>query len=72
METFIARVQAALTLVIVLAWIILIVGSAFGYGTGGDAMKEVVMIAVGFWLLRPRAASGAGNGDKNPPPAPTS
>lgn len=64
MDAFIAKVQAWLTFLIVGAWIALKIADALGYAAGGamsDDMKEVVMLAVGFWLLRPRASSGASN-----------
>lgn len=75
MDTFIARVQAALTFLVVLAWILLLAAEMLGYtGTMAADMKEVVMLAVSFWLMRPRASNGAGKGEPEPakPPSPTS
>ena len=75
MDAFIGKFQALLTLLLVSAWIALLVGGLYlGNDTAreyaGD-MKEVVMLAVGFWLLRPRAANGAGKTEEEPKPAPS-
>lgn len=76
MDAFIGWVQAALTFLVVIAWVVLLISGLYlGIGEAreiaGD-MKEVVMLAVGFWLLRPRAANGAGKteGEKTPEPTP--
>jgi hypothetical protein len=71
MDRFIAYVQAGLTLLIVGAWVLLLVLTAVGTvqdADYADRMKEVVMLAVGFWLLRPRASNGAGKADEEPKP----
>lgn len=71
MDVFIGRVQAALTFLIVGAWVVLLIagivlGVPAARETAGD-MKEVVMLAVGFWLLRPRASNGAGKTEEEKP-----
>lgn len=68
MDAFIGKVQAALTFMIVGAWIVLLLLGFWravpeAREAAGD-MKEVVMLAVGFWLLRPRASNGAGKGEE--------
>lgn len=68
MDSFIAKVQAWLTFLIVGAWVaLLLLAVLTGNSVAGDyadRMKEVVMLAVGFWLLRPRASNGAGKGEE--------
>lgn len=76
MDEFIAKVQAGLTFVVVLAWVLLLCVGLFlrvdaAREFAGD-MKEVVMLAVGFWLLRPRASNGAGKTEEAPKPATSS
>lgn len=68
MDTFIARVQAALTFLIVGAWVVLMGAWTLGLEGAGNAvegMKEIVTLATTFWLMRsrqPAANDGAGNG----------
>lgn len=71
MEIFTARVQAILTLLLVLAFIALL---WFKGAEAADALREFVGLAVAFWLMRQRNGHGGQDlqPEKKPDPAPTS
>ncbi|HZF28725.1 MAG TPA: hypothetical protein VE907_06390 [Gammaproteobacteria bacterium] len=62
-DQFIARTQAALTFVLVFAFIGLLV---YGDGVRADKIKDAVSLAVAFWLMRSRPGAPAAVVDVEP------
>lgn len=66
MEVFTGRMQAALTLLLVCAFIVLL----WFKPEAADALKEFVGLAVTFWLLRQRTGTGSDTPAPKPAPQP--
>lgn len=68
MDVFTARMQATLTLILVVAFIALLIYDA----ETADSLKEFVGLAVTFWLLRQRPSDAPLRTPQaiNPPPEP--
>ena len=72
-DRFIARMQAALTFLLVLAFVVLLALWALGNETAGaaaDKLKEFVSIAVIFWLMRHRPNGASEEPVASSPPTP--